>query len=62
MPSVQELEAAIRALVAERQALHERGASADELERNRLELVRLQWQLSRAWIDLSVNETGPAAA
>jgi len=41
MPSVQELEAAIRACAAERQALHERGAASDELDRNRLEIVRL---------------------
>jgi len=52
----------IRACVAERQALHKRGAASDELERNRLELVRLQRLLSRAWIDLRQGETGPAAA
>jgi hypothetical protein len=62
MPSVQELEAAIRACTVERQALHERGAASDELERNRLELVRLQRQLAQAWIDLRLGETGPAAA
>lgn len=62
MPNAQELEMAVRACVAERQALHERGAASNDLERNRLELVRLQRQLTRAWIDLRLNETGPAAA
>jgi hypothetical protein len=61
MPSVQELEAAIRACAAERQALHERDAAADELERNRLEIVSLQWQLSRAWIERRRSETDRAA-
>jgi hypothetical protein len=61
MPSVQELEAAIRACAAERQALHERGAASDELERNRLEIVRMQWQLSRAWIERHLSESRAAA-
>jgi hypothetical protein len=61
MPSVQELEAAIRACAAERQALHERDAASDELERNRLEIVSLQWQLSRAWIERRQSETDRAA-
>ena len=61
MPSVQDLEAAVRSCAAERQALHERAAASDELERNRLEIVSLQWQLSRAWIDRRLGETGQAA-
>jgi hypothetical protein len=51
MPSVECLQAALRVLVAERQALHERGAGHDELETNRLQLVFRQQQLSRALID-----------
>jgi hypothetical protein len=51
MPSVECLQATLRVLVAERQALHERGAGHDELETNRLQLVFRQQQLSRALID-----------
>lgn len=36
----------------ERQALREHGAATDELERNRLEIVRVQWKLSYAFIEL----------
>jgi hypothetical protein len=51
MASVEGLHEAIRALVAERQRMHERDARRDELESNRLELVRRQRQLSCALID-----------
>jgi hypothetical protein len=37
-------------LVDERQRLRSEGAPAEELERNRLEIVRCQWELSRALI------------
>ena len=55
MPSVGELEAAIAACAIERQALHERGAGRSELERNRLELARLERSLARAWIELHLR-------
>ena len=51
MASVECLQAALRGLVAERQALHERHAPRNELESNRLQLVGRQQQLSRALID-----------
>jgi len=51
MASVESLQNAVRALVAERQVLHERRAAHDELEANRLELVARQQQLSEALID-----------
>jgi hypothetical protein len=38
-------------LVAERQVLHSRKASKDELESNRLELVNRQQKLAHALID-----------
>ena len=50
MASVESLDEALRMLVAERQALHDSGAGRDELESNRLELVRRQQELSRAMI------------
>jgi hypothetical protein len=58
MPSVERLEAALRECVAERQALHEEGAGRAELEENRLELVRLQSQLSRDLIYRRMGVTG----
>ena len=51
MSSVTCLYEAVRMLVAERQALHERNASRDELESNRLELVDRHQQLAHALID-----------
>jgi hypothetical protein len=51
MAEVERLQEAIRRLVVEeRQALHDGNAGRDELESNRLELVRRQWQLSHALI------------
>ena len=49
---VDTLTAELRALVLEREALRERGASADVLERNQLAIVRVQWQLTYALIEL----------
>jgi hypothetical protein len=34
--------------VSERQALRDRGAATDDLERNRLDIVRVQWRLTYA--------------
>ena len=52
------LQEAVRTLVAERQALHDRGASRDELESNRLELARRQQQVSHALIDRYFRRAG----
>lgn len=51
MASFEDLQEAVRVLVAERQALHARDADRAELESNRLEFVRRQQQLSHALID-----------
>ena len=52
----------LRLLVLERKALRERGAATDELERNRLEIVRVQWKLSNAFIELHRPDGLRAAA
>ena len=51
MPSVECLQDVLCALVAERQALRERGAGRVALEVNRLEVGRRQRELSQALID-----------
>jgi hypothetical protein len=51
MSSVECLHAVVRMLVAERQALHARNASRDELESNRRELVNRNQKLAHALID-----------
>jgi hypothetical protein len=48
--SVEELQARIEALAATRQQLRDVHATEDVLEENRLELARLQWELSHALI------------
>ena len=57
MADVEALQEAVRALVAQRQALHERSAGRDELESNRLALVGRQQQLSHALIDRYLRHT-----
>ena len=51
MASVELLQAALRELVAERQALRERHAGRDALESNRVEVGRRQRELSYALIE-----------
>jgi hypothetical protein len=51
MANLECLQEAVRMLVAERQALHDRDASRNELESNRLELAHRQRQVSHALID-----------
>jgi len=48
--NVESLSEEIRGLVYERQTLRSVGAAADELERNRVELVRVQQELVLALI------------
>ena len=62
MTHVEDIDRQIRVLVAERQALRARAAGRDELEANRRELVRLQWELSRALIARHRDGPAPAAA
>jgi hypothetical protein len=62
MASVECLQEAIRALVAERQGLHDRDAGHDELESNRLKLAGRQQQLSHALIDHYFRRAEPDAA
>jgi len=50
LPTVESLSEEIRGLVYERQTLRSVGASHEELERNRLELVRVQQELVLALI------------
>jgi hypothetical protein len=50
LPTVESLTEEIRGLVYERQTLRTVGAGADELERNRVELVRAQQDLVQALI------------
>ena len=50
LPTVESLSEEIRGLVYERQTLRAVGADADVLERNRLELVRVQQDLINALI------------
>jgi hypothetical protein len=62
MASVDSLQDAVRKLVAERQALRRRDAGREELESNRLELVRRQHQLSNAMIERYLRKVERDAA
>ena len=55
-PSVESLAARIAELVAERQALRESGSPPAAIERNRVQLVRAQWELAHALIDEHLAE------
>ena len=56
---VEQLTERLRQLVSERQSLRDRGASTADLERNRIEIVRRQWELSYALIESHVPEPLP---
>jgi hypothetical protein len=60
--SVETLYARLAGLTAERQALRARGASVEELERNRVRIARGQWELAHALIDRYLPEAAPDAA
>jgi hypothetical protein len=62
MCDVECVQEALRALVLERQALHDRNARRDELESNRLELVKRQRELSQALIDRHLHHDASEAA
>lgn len=62
MASVDCIQQAVRRLVAERQELHAREAGRDELESNRLELVRRQQDLARALIARCLGHSDRDAA
>ena len=56
---VEQLTERLRQLVSQRQSLRDRGASTAELERNRVEIVRRQWELSHALIESHTPEPLP---
>jgi hypothetical protein len=58
--SAEELSARLSSLVAERQELRARAASARALERNRLQIARTQWELSHVLIDRYLPATAAA--
>jgi hypothetical protein len=52
----------ISGLTAERQRLREQGVNGDRLERNRVKLVRAQWELSYALIERYLPQAHSQAA
>jgi hypothetical protein len=60
-PSVEALAEEVRGLVYERQTMRSVGARPEELERNRIELVRTQQELVRALIRRHLPATRTAA-
>ncbi len=58
MASLECLQEAVLILVAQRQALHDRNASRNELESNRRELAFRQQQVSHALIDRYLRRAG----
>ena len=50
-PTVEQLNRTIEDLILARQELRIRGPDAEELERNRRELVAFQWKLAHALIE-----------
>ena len=60
--NIQQLTETLRRLVARRQALRANGAGSAELERNRLEIVRRQQELSHALIASHLPEQLAQAA
>jgi len=56
-----EIHEQLAALVVRRQELRAQGASRDELEHNRVELLRAQWDLSHAFIARNVPAAHAAA-
>jgi hypothetical protein len=60
--SVEALTLRVAELVSERQQLRERGASETALEKNRVQLVRAQWELGHALIDRHLPPVSQPAA
>jgi len=62
LASPEELSRRITALTCERQSLREAGGSQEALERNRLEIARSQYELSRALIHRFLRPSEAQAA
>ena len=59
---MESLAARIAELVAERQELRAAGSPPAAIERNRVQLVRAQWELAHALIDEHLSETPAQSA